>query len=145
LKEKQRAKSKIKNLHELTTEMEAKGIAVNKESLATRVKNPRRIGDLEDAQDRKAKEQLGLSDDSDSDDSVMDDADTRMKEGDERGRRGRGDERQDRKKLLKKRKPNTDIEMLSDDSGEGIEKNIRGSKGKSARKMTPSQRKISVQ
>lgn len=34
--------------------------------------------------------------------------------------------------------------MLSDDD-QGIDKDIRGSKGKNARSMTPSQRKISVQ
>ena len=35
--------------------LEEKGFDVNKESLATRVKNPRRIADLEDAQEKKAR------------------------------------------------------------------------------------------
>jgi nucleolar GTP-binding protein len=48
MKSKTRAVSKIKDLGEMTEALEKKGIAVNKESLATRVKNPRRIGDLEE-------------------------------------------------------------------------------------------------
>jgi len=47
LKAKRRAVSKIKDLNEMTEALEKKGIDVNKESLATRVKNMRRIDDLE--------------------------------------------------------------------------------------------------
>lgn len=47
LKCKRRAVSKIKNLDEMTEALEKRGIDVNKESLATRVKNFRRIDDLE--------------------------------------------------------------------------------------------------
>lgn len=49
LKAKRRAVSKIKDLNEMTEALEKKGIEVNKESLATRVKNMRRIDDLEEA------------------------------------------------------------------------------------------------
>ncbi len=49
LKSKRRASSRVKKLSEVTAMMEAKGIDVNKESLATRVKNPRRIAALEAA------------------------------------------------------------------------------------------------
>jgi hypothetical protein len=35
----------------MVEDLQDQGIAVNKESLAKRVKNPRRIGDLEFAQD----------------------------------------------------------------------------------------------
>jgi hypothetical protein len=48
--------------------------------------------------------------------------------------------------MLGKRSRNDDhgdVEMESDDSN-GIERNVRGSLGKNARSMTPSQRKISV-
>ena len=48
LKAKRRANSKIKKLNEMTETLEARGISVNKESLAERVKNPRRIADLEE-------------------------------------------------------------------------------------------------
>jgi len=49
LKCKRRANSKIRNLTEMSEKLESLGKNVNKESLATRVKNPKRIGDLEDA------------------------------------------------------------------------------------------------
>ena len=124
---------------------------MNEESLATRVKNPRRIADLEDAQDRKAKAELGLS--SDSDDSDIDDNEVlKIEEGEQRGRKTRAEERsrpksKTPKKMLGKRTRNDDhgdVVMSSDDEN-GIERNVRGSLGKTARSMTPSQRKISVQ
>lgn len=74
-----RAVSRIKDLQEVTEGLESKGIEVNKESLATRVKNPRRIADLEAAQDKKFKQALGESD-SDDDGSVEDNEDLRKKE-----------------------------------------------------------------
>lgn len=49
LKSKTRARSRVKQLDEMTTALEKKGIEVNKESLAKRVKNPKRISDLESA------------------------------------------------------------------------------------------------
>jgi len=49
LKAKRRAVSKNKDYTEMVESLEKKGIAVNKESLATRVKNMRRIDDLEEA------------------------------------------------------------------------------------------------
>lgn len=79
LKAKRRARSKIRNLDDMTQDLVSKGIDVNKESLATRVKNMRRIGDLEAAQDKKAKELLGDSSD-DADDSVIDDEELRDEE-----------------------------------------------------------------
>ena len=51
------------------------------------------------------------------------------------------------KKLLGKRRRDSsdqDMEVSSGDEDKKIDMNVRGSKGKSARKMTPSQRKISV-
>jgi hypothetical protein len=49
LKKKRRAKSKIKQLDEMADELESKGIAVNRESLATRAKSRRTIASLEEA------------------------------------------------------------------------------------------------
>lgn len=49
MKAKRRARSKIRDFDEMTKDLVSKGIEVNKESLATRVRNPRRIGDLETA------------------------------------------------------------------------------------------------
>ena len=88
LKAKRRAKSKIRNLDDMTQDLVAKGIDVNKESLATRVRNPRRIGDIEAEQDKKAKELLGDSSD-DADDAVIDDDNLRDEEQKYRGRKGR--------------------------------------------------------
>lgn len=47
LKAKRRAKSKIKDFAEMTADLKAKGINVNEESLATRVKNRRSLSQLE--------------------------------------------------------------------------------------------------
>ena len=85
---KRRAKSKIRNLDDMTKDLAARGISVNKESLATRVRNPRRIGDIEAEQDKKAKELLGDSSD-DADDAVIDDDKLRDEEQKYRGRKGR--------------------------------------------------------
>lgn len=137
LKSKRRASSKIKKLNEMTEELKARGIKVNEETLASRVKNPRRIGELEAAQDKKAKAVLGESDESDDDDrDMIDDDDIREQEADKRGRKGRKDDKEEPKKLLGKRKAQKDIEMESsdnedeDDYAKIIEQNIRGSKGK---------------
>ena len=70
LKSKRRAKSKIKDLTEMTEQLQKQGIDVNTESLATRVRNPRRISELEANQDKKAKLALDISDDSDDDQDV---------------------------------------------------------------------------
>lgn len=85
---KRRAKSKIRNLDDMTKDLAARGISVNKESLANRVRNPRRIGDIEAEQDKKAKELLGDSSD-DADDAVIDDDELRDEEQKYRGRKGR--------------------------------------------------------
>ena len=47
LKAKRRVTSKIRDYNEMTEELEKRGIEVNKESLATRIKNRRTIDDLE--------------------------------------------------------------------------------------------------
>ena len=103
---------------------------------------------MEYAQDQKAKAELGIS--SDSDDSDLDD-DPVMKaeEAEKRGRKTRAEERsrgKTPKKVLGKRARNDDhgdVDMDSDD-GNDLDRNVRGSLGKNARSMTPSQRKISV-
>jgi hypothetical protein len=85
---------------------------------------------------------MGISDDSDDSD-IEDDKDLKMKEGEERGRKTRAEERGNSKsktpakKMLGKRPKNDDIEMVSDDEN-GIDRNVRGSLGKNARSMTPS-------
>lgn len=117
---------------------------MDKEQLALRIKNRRTIGSLEEAQEKKAKEQLGLSDDSDDDEKDLEvDGKIKLDEGEKRGRKGRD------QKLLGKRRSRAD----SDDDMEDVEaeardgemdRGVRGSKGKNARSMTPSQRKISV-
>ena len=88
MKAKRRARSKIRNLDDMTQDLVSKGIDVNKDSLATRVRNPRRIGDLEGGLDKKAKDMLGDSSD-DADDEVLDDEELRDEEQKYRGRRGR--------------------------------------------------------
>lgn len=55
LKAKRRAHSRIRDLNSMTEDMQTKGIEVNADNLAKRVKNIRRIADLEAAQDKKAK------------------------------------------------------------------------------------------
>lgn len=49
LKSKRLVKSKIRDFGEMTQELEAKGISVNKDSLATRIRNPKTIAELEAA------------------------------------------------------------------------------------------------
>ena len=143
LKEKRRANSKIRKLDEFTEKLKEKGFDVNEESLATRVKNPRRIADLEYAQDQKAKAELGISSDSDDDSDLDNDPVMKAEEAEKRGRKTRAEERsrgKTPKKVLGKRARHDDhgdVEMDSDDET-GIEKNVRGSLGKNARSMTPS-------
>jgi nucleolar GTP-binding protein len=158
MKSKTRAISKLRNLDEMTEELEKKGIKVNKESLATRVNNISRIGDLEEALEKKAKAELGYSDDSDDDsDDMMSDDETRKAEMENRGRRDRREQKRsdsapkidkNNNKLGKRtssnRKHQDDLEMNSDDDDGGVRKEIRGSMGKMNRSMTPDQRKISV-
>jgi hypothetical protein len=101
---------------------------------------------LEDSAHLRAKDALGLSDSSDDDSDVEDDEVLKIQEGDKRGRKGREEEKRGRQKLLGKRRRNSsdqDMDVSSDDDKK-IDIDVRGSKGKSARKMTPSQRKISV-
>lgn len=145
LKSKRRASSRIRDLNEMTEDLKERGIDVNEQTLATRVKNPRRIADLEEAADRHAKEVLGLSDDSDDDSDVDGDAKLKAEEGEKRGRKGRETEK--KQKLLGKRRrdADSDEEMADGDSSDGgIDQEIRGSLGKNRRSMTPAQRKISA-
>lgn len=150
LKAKRRARSKIRNLDDMTKDLQSKGIEVNTDSLATRVRNVRRIGDLEAAQDKKAKDMLG--DDSDDDDrELVDDEELAAEEAEQRGRKGR-DIAEKKKKLLGKRARNddSDVDMESDGSSESdgkgtVPKAVRGSLSKQNRSLTPAQRKISVQ
>lgn len=100
LKAKRRAVSRIKNLDEMTEALEKKGIDVNKESLATRVKNFKRIDDLEYAQEMKAREELGIEGD-DSDESgmsLMSDEELKQEEGEKRGRKGIREKENERKR-----------------------------------------------
>ena len=100
LKAKRRAVSKIKNLDEMTEALQKKGIDVNKESLATRVKNFKRIDDLEYAQEMKAREELGIEGD-DSDESgmsLMSDEELKQEEGEKRGRKGKREAENERKR-----------------------------------------------
>ena len=80
----------------MTEALEKKGIDVNKESLATRVKNMRRIDDLEEAQEKKALRELGLEDFVDSDDDsddLMSDEELKKDEGEKRGRKEKRDKK----------------------------------------------------
>lgn len=122
LKSKLKARPKSKKLSEMVDHFESKGIDVNKESLRSRSKSRRTLGDLEAAQDKLAARVL--ADDSDGGD-VVDDDDIAMQEGDARGRKRR-----------RSRSPSLD----DDSMGEG-----QTSKSKSKlRSMTPAQRKISA-
>jgi len=138
MKKNLRARSKIKKLDDVTAALEKKGIDVNKESLATRVKNPKRISELEKAQDAKAKRELGAdNDDSSDDESIDSDANMKKKEGEERGRSRKEREEKKSKKMLGKRRPEKDIDMISDEEESGVRMEVRGSLGKQKRSMTP--------
>jgi nucleolar GTP-binding protein len=144
LKAKTRARSKIKTLDEMKETLKEKGIDVNEESLATRAKNRRTIASLEEAQDKKAKRELGVENDSDDDsDEVDSDEEMRDAEGEERGRRkGRSEKKV---KLGKRRAEHEADEAMDDEENEDdIPMALRGSLGKQRRSMTPAQRKISA-
>ena len=112
------------NLSEMTEDLIAKGFDVNKESLRSRSKVRKTIGDIEKGQDKLAKHALADSDD--DDDVVMDDK-LAAKESQQRGRN-------------KKRTKNadSDIDMSSDDVDTSAVK-VTG------RSLTPAQRHISAQ
>lgn len=148
LKAKRRARSKIRNFEDMAKDLMSKGIEVNKDSLATRVRNPKRIGDLEAAQDKKAKAMLGDSSD-DADDEVLDDEELRDEEQKYRGRKGREMEEKQKKRLGKRgRDDDSDVDMEDEDSdksdGKDVPRAIGGSLSKRNRTMTPEQRAISV-
>lgn len=65
----------------------------------------------------------------------------KIEEGEKRGRKGREDKKKESKLLGKRRRDSSDQDMpevSSGDEDKKIDINLRGSKGKSARKMTPS-------
>lgn len=134
----------------MAKDLMAKGINVDKDNLATRVKNIKRIGDLEAAQDKKAKALLGADDSDDDDRILVDDDKLREEEAEQRGRRGRDEaEKKERKMLGKRRRNDSDVDMddgKSDDSDEKgmVPKGIRGSLSKKNRTLTPQQRAVSV-
>jgi len=146
----------------MTEELEKRGIEVNKESLLTRVKNRRTIDDLEYAQEKLARQELGLPDEDSSDDSgmsLLSDEEMKKEEGEKRGRREVRNERHRSvsaiknvagvKNLVGQKRPASNVlepgvEMDSDDEGDGIKKDIRGSMGKLKRSMTPKQRSITA-
>ena len=92
----------------MTAALEKKGIEVNKESLAKRVKNPKRISDLESAQDKKFKKEFGIEGDSDgSDDEMVDDKLNKQENEERTGRKQiRAERKRERSKSLQK-KPTT--------------------------------------
>jgi len=124
MKSKQRVHGKAIKTSEVIQKLEDKGFEVNKESLRSRSKSRRTIGDLENAADKLA--QKALDSDSDADNIVMDD-DLAKKEAKERGRK-------------RKRTQSIDSEDLMDvDEGEGA-----SSRQKVTRSMTPAQLKINA-
>lgn len=102
------AKSRIMTLDEVKDGLKEKGFDVNEETLNKRVQNRRTIGDLEDSAHMRAKDVLGLSDSSDDEDDVDDDEVLKIEEGDKRGRKGRDDEKKERKLLGKRRRDSSD-------------------------------------
>ena len=152
LKGKRRAKSKIKNFDEMTADLKAKGIDVNEESLSTRISKGRKsIGQIESQFDSRAKSQLQGLDDSSDDSDVESDEELRQDEGERRGRKrtrdGDVDMSAPKVKLGKRRRSHdADIDMdESSDNGQGMSKGVRGSRSARNARMTPEQRKVSVQ
>jgi len=93
------------NLSEMTADLIAKGFDVNKESLRSRSKVRKTIGDIEKGQDKIAKHALA---DSDDDDVVMDDK-LAAKESKQRGR--------DKKRT---KTIDSDIDMSEDDDTSAV-------------------------
>ena len=149
LKAKRRAKSKIKDYAEMTADLKAKGINVNEDSLANRVKNRRSLSQLESHLDEKAAKALeGVDSDSDDDESIEDvDEATRKQEGERRGRKktrdGDVDMDDDGQVKLGKRRRAHDA-AVDLDGDESVPKAVRSSLSKRNMRMTPEQRRISV-
>jgi hypothetical protein len=114
MKSKLKARRKIVKASTLIEHFESKGIEVDGDAIRARSKSRRSIKDLEDKQDKLAKQAL---DSDDEGDVVMDDK-LAAKESELRGR---------------KRRRNEDVSM------DGEDKPMKG-----ARSMTPAQRKISM-
>ena len=85
MKSKLRVHKTKTTVDEIAEKMEKKGIEVNRESLRSKSKTRRSIGDLEDKADKLAKKALDSSDE-DGEDIVMDD-DLANKEAEQRGRK----------------------------------------------------------
>ena len=73
LKQGRRVQKKNKDLDDMENFLENKGISVNKDSLKTRVKNRKSIGQLEQNQE-KLQKKLMDQDDSDSDEDMVDES-----------------------------------------------------------------------
>lgn len=132
--------------------MKSKGIDLNVESFTARAKTRMTLGDVEKAQDARAKAALGEDNSDDEDDSVVSDAEMKATEGKERGRKrtrdnGSDEEMNDGKVKLGKRRRTADADIASDSSdGENDEKmpkGVRGSLSKRNMKLTPEQRQLS--
>jgi nucleolar GTP-binding protein len=107
-------------LSEIVEKMEAKGLEVNKETLKTRSKSRKTIGELEKLADARAKKVL---DDSDSEGGLVEDHEMASDEQKERGRKRRRNQ--------------------SDDSMDVDEQRFKP-KSPGKRSMTPAQRKVTA-
>lgn len=127
LQHKMKAKLKIRpahvNVETMIDHFESKGIEVNKESLRSRSKSRRKIGDLEDAADKAVDRAL----DSDGGSDIVDDANLAKEEQKLRGRK-------------RKRDKSVNPEDYMDVDDEAVPKSSLKS-----RSMTPAQRKLSAQ
>ena len=130
---KQRHKLKGKLVHrdkkakveDMIDHFESIGVDVNKESLRSRSKSRRRIGDLESAQDKKAAAMLDSSDE--DGEAPIDDPELAAKEAETRGRKRR-----------RERSVNPDDYMDIDEEKDSIA-------GHKKRNLTPAQRTVSAQ
>ena len=105
MKAKLKARPKRVNVEDMIDHFEEKGIKVNKESLRSRSKTRRTLGDLEDAADRRVDRALN---DSDDEDDIVEDAGMAEKEQKTRGR-----------KRKRERSVDSDEYMNSDDDNSG--------------------------
>jgi hypothetical protein len=135
---KRRARSKIRDVEKFTSDLKAKGIDVNEETLRARSKSRTTIATLEKKLDSKAEKEL----DSDDGDLVSDE-EVKASEQNRRGRkknRDDSDEEMDaapkKVKLGKRtRSADADIDMDSSDGDEKVPKGVRGSKSKANSRM----------
>lgn len=83
MKSKLRVHNKNMTVTEVVEGMQAKGIDIDADTIRARSKSRRTLGQLDEAQEKLAKQELGLS----SDDSVSEDEEMKAKEADTRGRK----------------------------------------------------------